>query len=210
MIAQHHLSLTDAEHIRNSLRDIIQSACLELSSSHNIDMTVVAILLTLYRDIDIVTCWNDLNWLLRHHEGELISSSRKISWIGDNDHMRTASHLWLCKTLAPDLEMDGSFFADRNVYTHLSLLYVRSIGRRPPDEIPGTSFARPPSTEWMQMISVILSKSAPSEELAAILTQTILRAKKRYLQGEEKKDVIRAILIYLFVSNYYVSIDTRN
>lgn len=122
-----------------------------------------------------------------------------------NEHVRMTSHIWLSKTLAPDSEMDGLFFTDRNLYTHLALLYIQSIGlRKPEEDLGGREYVPRPNTDWMQRLSVMLSKSAPSDELAAVLMQRMFQPERVDLDGEEKKDVITAILIYLFVSNYYV------
>lgn len=46
------------------------------------------------------------------------------------DHIREASYLWLFKAMATDLEINGSFFADGNLYAGLALLYAQAQVKR--------------------------------------------------------------------------------
>lgn len=94
-------------------------------------MRFVGILLTLYEAIDTRKFSNEMPDFLGHYEGShlIATFGRRRLWLVD-DRLRKAAHTWLCQTLVADTEMNGSFFANGNLYADLALQYARYIRLR--------------------------------------------------------------------------------
>ncbi|KAF5313765.1 hypothetical protein D9619_013720 [Psilocybe cf. subviscida] len=86
-------------------------------------------------------------------------------------------------------EMNGVFFSDGTLYNDVVLLYARASdnGRV--------------SHSCMDSLPAILSKSAPSEELATLLTRKFLQVQRESLDNKDENNMesfFRAIVLYLF------------
>ncbi|KAF5313751.1 hypothetical protein D9619_013693 [Psilocybe cf. subviscida] len=196
-IEQNHLlPPTEIKHIQGRIDNLIQSVFSKLSMDaprHK----VPAALITLCKLIDVESFWHDV-----HPDFGPLSEWDWIDLLYSNrfsifqDHVRDASSLWLCKTLAMDAEMNGVFFADGTLYTDVALLYVRASENGRADGY------------CVENLPFILSKAAPSEELATLLTQKFLQVQRESIDNEAEKDVesfFMAIIIYLFVSDYLIT-----
>ncbi|KAF5313772.1 hypothetical protein D9619_013686 [Psilocybe cf. subviscida] len=192
-IEQNHcLPSTETENILVRIDNLIQSVFSKLS----IDAPrrrVPAALITLRKLINVWGFWLDVN-----PDFGPLSEWEWITELYDNessifqDRVRDTSSLWLCKTLAMDAEMNGVFFADGTLYTDLALLYARAS-----DNGHVLSYR-------MENLPFILSKAAPSEELATLLMQKFLQVQRESIDNQAKKNVepfFTAIMIYLFNMN---------
>ncbi|KAF5313775.1 hypothetical protein D9619_013682 [Psilocybe cf. subviscida] len=189
-IEQNHcLPSTETENILLRIDNLIQSVFSKLS----IDAPrrrVPAALITLRKLINVEGFWRDVppdfgplsKW-------EWTRKLYKYDSSIFQDHVSDASSLWLCKTLAMDAEMNGVFFADGTLYTDVALLYARASENGCADG------------HCVENLPFILSKAAPSEELATLLTRKFLQVQRESIHEKTDKNVesfFRAIIIYLF------------
>ncbi|KAF5313758.1 hypothetical protein D9619_013713 [Psilocybe cf. subviscida] len=189
-IKQNHLlPSTDTEYILGRIDNLIQSVFSKLSMDAP-RRRVPAALITLRKLIDVQCFWDDI-----HPDFGPLSGWDWIDQLYRNrsrifqDHVRDASSLWLCKTLAMDAEMNGGFFADGTLYANVALLYARACDNR---HVP---------SYFGKNLPFILSKSAPSEELATFLTQKFLQVQGGSFENMDEGGMeafFMAIIIYLF------------
>lgn len=123
---QQVLTLEETGRVHNCYQHVIQSAFSQLLISPTV-VRVIAALLTWRNHIDIYDCWDGMrNVVDQHHELLGLTYGAKHLEMVSHDHIREASYLWLCKTLAVDVEMNASFFAEGSVYAELALLYAQA------------------------------------------------------------------------------------
>ncbi|KAF5313792.1 hypothetical protein D9619_013700 [Psilocybe cf. subviscida] len=176
----HRLSSTETEHILGRIDNLIQSVFSKLSMDaprHR----VPAALITLRKLIDVKSFWHDI-----HPDFGPLSEWDWIDQLYRNcssifqDHVRDASSLWLCKTLAMDAEMNGVFFADGTLYTNVALRYVQA------SENGHVVYSA------VKNLPFILSKAAPAEELATLLTQKFLQVQRQRFDDMDEDDMDEA------------------
>ncbi|KAF5313781.1 hypothetical protein D9619_013727 [Psilocybe cf. subviscida] len=186
---KHLLPSTETEHILGRIDNLVQLVFSKLTVAPSL-RRVPATLLTLRKLINVKGFWHDIcpdfgplsEW---ESTSELYVNYSLIF----RDHIRDTSSLWLCKSLVKDAEMNDTFFSDGNLYSDVALLYART---RDNGRVDGFC---------VENLPAILSKAAPSEELATLLTQKFLQVQRNCFDNEDEHDVesfFIAIIIYLF------------
>ncbi|KAF5313767.1 hypothetical protein D9619_013678 [Psilocybe cf. subviscida] len=179
----------ETEAILGRIDTLIQSAFAKLSIDGPLGR-VPATLLTLRKLIDVSDFWEDIHpdfgplfkW-------EWTSELYKNHSLIFQEHIRDTASLWLCKRLALNVEMNGTFFSDGNLYTDVALLYARAFDN---GCVEGSC---------VENLPLILSKAAPSEELANLLIQKFLQVQRGTFDDEDIDGMecfFMAIIIYLF------------
>ncbi|KAF5326901.1 hypothetical protein D9619_004603 [Psilocybe cf. subviscida] len=193
-IEQHHLlSSAETEHIRGCIHKTIQSVVSSEPLIYANSLKVIAGLLTCYKHVDTRICWLETRDVSSLDEGRGLAYEVMDRIMIFEDRIREASYLWLFKAMAIDLEINGSFFADGNLYAGLALLYAQAQVKRNFYSETG---------QWKANLAFMLSKASPSEELAKFLVQHFIQLPRvRFFQEKTKSQVegfFRAIVIYLF------------
>ncbi|KAF5313778.1 hypothetical protein D9619_013689 [Psilocybe cf. subviscida] len=185
----HLLPATETEPILDRIDNLIESGLSKLSIGAPL-RRLAATLLTLRNLINVKGFWHnvrpDFGPLSDWYSVSELYNYRPYSF---HHHIHDMSSLWLCKTLAMDAEMNGAFFSDGTLYTNVALLYARAAKHGCVDR------------SCVENLPVVLSRSAPCEELVTLLTWLCLQVHSRSFDDVDKSDVecfFISIIIYLF------------